>query len=690
VNENLRQFLDAAGQIAEVSGLDGFRLGLVATHDAPRIVVALSVVLDRISRSPAGPSMIQAGPLFAFQHVFPLAELAPLIEGLEAGVVRVGHDALTQPPLHLKPPGETGPAYWNFSRMWSGAYGLASQSQTYSTEVRKVLGNNFESINRQVASGTNYAYASLDRLIKAYAGLQLEGRDSTWSLLAAPWPVHNLSARNEGHRLRVDVDGMEGLDPSRFILNIEGWQEDRRLDAGTLRWQVSPGSTRHTRLYTALVDTRGLNASAVNLFIAQAPALTLRAEIQREIPQSMFDPNLGEPPASPPEQELAEGTRLTALRLGAFRLLRSIELHLEPPFAVIVGPNQSGKSSVLDALQLLADAARGELATAVVKRRGGFGAILSRNAPDALVHLEAEFQAPTGQRLRYFLKLGPVGAYDYAVEHEVLAEYVKDAWTPLLTRQGMQAGLGGRALSVGNSREAMLSQLGGMAPTLVKRVQAALAAIAVYPYFRTGASWADPEAVPMRRPSRLEPGARLDPTGSNLAAALFSLRDERPDDWQDFLGIVRLAFPSLKDLRLPAVSRGMVQLFWDDVDGGSFDASELSDGTLSFLSILCALFQPGSALIAVDEPEAHLHPDALMRLIGAARSLSERQPILLTTQSDTLIGLLDDIPESIVVARREGDVAQLVRPRIEELRAWLKGFSLRDMRRELEGWGPAQ
>jgi predicted ATPase len=190
----------------------------------------------------------------------------------------------------------------------------------------------------------------------------------------------------------------------------------------------------------------------------------------------------------------------------------------------------------------------------------------------------------------------------------------------------------------------------------------------------------------MRRPVRLEPGARLERTGNNLAAALFSLREERPEDWQDFVNIVRLAFPSLKDLRLPAVGRGTVQLFWDEVSGGQFDASELSDGTLHFLASLCALFQPGSALIALDEPEAHLHPDALMRLMGAARSLSERHPILFTTQSDALIGLLDDAPECVVVARREEQEARLIRPEADQLREWLKSFSLREMRRELEGW----
>jgi predicted ATPase len=218
-------------------------------------------------------------------------------------------------------------------------------------------------------------------------------------------------------------------------------------------------------------------------------------------------------------------------------------------------------------------------------------------------------------------------------------------------------------------------------------VRTALSSIAVYPYFQTGAAWADPDAVKMRAPARPEPGARLSRSGDNLAAALFSMRDERPEDWEHFRDIVRLAFPTMKDIRLPAPARGLVQLLWDTTDGQSFDAAELSDGTLHFLAALCAMFQPGNALVAIDEPEQHLHPDALMRLLGAARVMSERHPILLSTQSDALISLLDESPECIVVARRGPLGTELVRPNTEDLKAWLREFSLAEMRHELEAWG---
>ncbi|HEX8440906.1 AAA family ATPase [Archangium sp.] len=677
-------FLDAAEQIAEVAGFDVFRLGLVV-HEASRVVVALSASLERSRPETPALPFLRAGPLCAVQSLRPLAELGSLLVKLESNELGA---PFMDPPVHFKKTESPSPQpihdAWRYTRSDKREHGSGTYAEAYLADLRLLPPRDL--LDAQIAADSNYAHASLIRLIKAYTGMEAGGWNSSRLLLVAPWPVSELQAAREAGRLRISVVGLEGLDTSRFILNIEGTQTDWKLDASSLRWKATPGANPHGTTYRTTVDAEGTQPQAVNLYLSRAPAISLRESVPRE--QSPFvPPPIVHPPAAP-LQETVAGMRLTALRIGSFRLLRSAELRFEPPFTVIVGPNQSGKSSVLDALQLLSDAARGDLTDALTRRRGGLGSILSRGEAGAPVHLEAELEADTGQRLRYLLECGPVGSYDFTITREELAEQSQDAWVPILIRTGAQARVAGAPLAPPNGRETLLAQLGSVTLPAVRQVQSSLAAIMVHPYFRTGAAWADPEAVSMRQPSRLEPGTRLARTGNNLSAALFSMREERPEDWTDFVEVARLAFPSLKALRLPAVSRGMVQLRWDDTSGNDFDAAELSDGTLAFLATLCALFQPGSALIAVEEPEQHLHPEAMMRLIGAARSLSVRQPILFTTQSDTLIGLLDDAPECIVVAKREGDASRLLRPEADALKEWLRSFSLREMRSELEGWGP--
>ena len=47
-------------------------------------------------------------------------------------------------------------------------------------------------------------------------------------------------------------------------------------------------------------------------------------------------------------------------------------------------------------------------------------------------------------------------------------------------------------------------------------------------------------------------------------------------------------------------------------EANSFDASELSDGTLHYLCLLAALLSPRPpSLLALNEPEASIHPDLI-------------------------------------------------------------------------------
>ena len=55
-------------------------------------------------------------------------------------------------------------------------------------------------------------------------------------------------------------------------------------------------------------------------------------------------------------------------------------------------------------------------------------------------------------------------------------------------------------------------------------------------------------------------------------------------------------------------------------------ASRFSDGTLSFLRILALIYEPAApAILALEEPEVGLHPDAVLLRYGANRFSPTRQ-----------------------------------------------------------------
>ena len=78
-----------------------------------------------------------------------------------------------------------------------------------------------------------------------------------------------------------------------------------------------------------------------------------------------------------------------------FRSIRDAELELGP-LTVLVGPNASGKSNLVDALQFLVDSLEQGLGYSV-RKRGGFGAVI----PLATARTEsARYQIGTEHRVQ--------------------------------------------------------------------------------------------------------------------------------------------------------------------------------------------------------------------------------------------------------------------------------------------------
>ncbi len=86
-------------------------------------------------------------------------------------------------------------------------------------------------------------------------------------------------------------------------------------------------------------------------------------------------------------------------------------------------------------------------------------------------------------------------------------------------------------------------------------------------------------------------------------------------------------------------------------DQGRVPAFSLADGVLSYLAFV-ALFRldEGRTLLAFDEPELHLHPGLLMRVLGMLEVMSDRYPVVIATHSDRLLDGLSDAAGSVVVA----------------------------------------
>jgi predicted ATPase len=126
---------------------------------------------------------------------------------------------------------------------------------------------------------------------------------------------------------------------------------------------------------------------------------------------------------------------------------------------------------------------------------------------------------------------------------------------------------------------------------------------------------------------------------------------------------------------------GTVQLFLHE-EGlhQPVPATRLSDGTLRFLCLLSILCHPlPPSLICIEEPELGLHPDILPTIAELLVDASHRTQLIVTTHSDILVDALTPTPEAILVCEKENGSTTLRRLDATALGKWLKKYSLGEL-----------
>ena len=162
-------------------------------------------------------------------------------------------------------------------------------------------------------------------------------------------------------------------------------------------------------------------------------------------------------------------------------------------------------------------------------------------------------------------------------------------------------------------------------------------------------------------------GDRVEEDYSNLLICLSQLGKSPEAKSQVVQGMADL-YPRFVDYEV-VVNAGAVQLSFTEKMQGQLrpvPALRLSDGTLRYLCLLAILYNPTPPpVVCIEEPELGLHPDIVVRLAKHLQAASEHMQLIVTTHSDILVDALSDVPESIVVFDNEngGDANESPRPR---------------------------
>lgn len=340
-----------------------------------------------------------------------------------------------------------------------------------------------------------------------------------------------------------------------------------------------------------------------------------------------------------------------------YRSLRSVRVSTGR-LAVFVGGNGVGKTSLYRALQLLQGAAAGTLARQVAAEGGMEAAIWAgprRSHEQARIALECGLGPADGDEgettYSYQVELGfppPLGASREAfpAEPQVKEErfFFHHGRRPvaLLERRGAAVfarDAEGRRSEVAADLLASETAFGALDdPARFPELHDARRAMLDWRFYHDLRT--DPDS-PLRRPSLAVASPTLRSDGGNLAAVFATLVHLR----QDTAALDRAiddAFPGARlDVPLPdrAASFGLV---FPDHPRRVFDAAELSDGTLRYLALAGALLSLRlPCFLALNEPEASLHPDLLEPLARLVAAASLRTQIWLVTHSERLAAALE-------------------------------------------------
>jgi predicted ATPase len=344
---------------------------------------------------------------------------------------------------------------------------------------------------------------------------------------------------------------------------------------------------------------------------------------------------------------------------------------------VLIGPNASGKSNVLDALRFLQGAALdyslGEILRGHIEgqreiwpgiRGGTVEAARSGTTGFALTTEWVAFpytREPLAFQ-KHVLKVDTQG--EVAVEEEGLfsadGDVLFHTHAPSLgTSMGRTEdgglrvaspafGKGNFQLDTLSSSRSLLAQLGieGRAATVAQHFSQLVRSSL------RGIVFLDIQPARMRD-YKPENGGQLGVSGENISPALLALSQQegRLQDVVDWLS--EFCAPEIERIDFDRTQLREVMMFLVERGGRRVSARSVSDGTLRFLGHLVALLTcaPGT-LVVLEEPDAGLHPSRIHLLAELIERIAKDRGIqvLATTHSPTLLAHLSDEALGDVVA----------------------------------------
>lgn len=348
------------------------------------------------------------------------------------------------------------------------------------------------------------------------------------------------------------------------------------------------------------------------------------------------------------------------LQIENYKSLKGIDLELGLR-NIVVGPNMSGKSNLIDCFKFLTQVCISGVNTAFMNR-GGFPEVVWKGGDNGPISFKLVIEHDKkGDRRSYEYEISIIGASSglISIEREYLVVKSGNQISSLIDLRhgrGKVTHADGTIAFVteGPTRSALEFSVPGWDGMIVKKY------ISMWCYYRL---------VPalMKRDSAVVMTNFLNENGDNFSSWFMTLQTTYPKEFHQIKQVARDVFPGLEEIFTPPTQIATTFVTTQEKHlKRPITIWHMSDGEIVFLAWLSLIFAPsGAPLYCIEEMENHLHPKLLETLVEV---LNQRQKelgpdaaqIIVTTHSPYLVDKVK-IEDLIVIEKSDG-VTKCTRP----------------------------
>lgn len=352
---------------------------------------------------------------------------------------------------------------------------------------------------------------------------------------------------------------------------------------------------------------------------------------------------------------------IRTLRVQNFLSLKEFSLDFTQ-LNVLVGPNMSGKTNIINALRFLTSFLSSNLAQAL-NEQGTISEVFWKGENNSDISLSFDIDCTIPRQpvtFNYSIELqgSKAGAFTIEKEHLEVKREGK-AITLIKTQRGQGSVLhvdGKQAFPAPDPTHSALEYaVPGWYGTEIK-------------YLVSRMHFYNLNPAAMKRHNPIKSEAFLNTDGSNISSWLLNFQTRHQKEFRELKQAVTDALPDIEEiLTVPTQSSMAFLATKEKFLSSPVPMWRMSDGELVFLAYVSLVFAPeelGAPVVCIEEPENYMNPRLLEMLLEIynqrRKALGERAAqVIITTHSPSLVNKIE--LDELVITRKHGGRTTCVR-----------------------------